>query len=71
MKRDLTDQCINTRTKPKNIMAFQYFNSEIEYQGQDLHILRNNQPFPLHNFFKIDNTITITINLDFVVQKMC
>lgn len=38
-------------------MAFQYFNSEIEYQGQDLHILRNNQPFPLHNFFKIDNTI--------------
>ncbi|MDR2222416.1 MAG: hypothetical protein LBE34_06720 [Flavobacteriaceae bacterium] len=35
-------------------MAFQYFNTNIGYQGQDLHILRNNVRFPLHHFFKDD-----------------
>lgn len=32
-------------------MAFIYYNKDTDYQGEDLHMLRNNQPFPLHKFF--------------------
>lgn len=32
-------------------MKFDYFNSEIDYKGQDLHMLRNGISFPLYSFF--------------------
>lgn len=31
-------------------MAFTLFNQDIDYEGQDLHILNNGERFPLHNF---------------------
>lgn len=32
-------------------MAFNSFNQDIDYEGQDLHMLRNNKVFPLYEFF--------------------
>lgn len=33
-------------------MAFNNYNTNLGYQGQDLHIIRNGKPFPLNKFFK-------------------
>lgn len=44
-------------------MAFTYFNTDIGYEGQDLHILRNNQPFPLHKFFNSSKKLKYTYRL--------
>ncbi len=33
------------------------FNTSIDYQGQDLHMLRNKVSFPLHKFFISDNRL--------------
>ncbi len=32
-------------------MPFNYFNQDIAYRGQDLHMMRNNKIFPLYQFF--------------------
>lgn len=37
------------------------FNKDIDYQGQDLHILRNEEDFPLHKFF--DNSATLSFDV--------
>lgn len=49
-------------------MAFNYFNKTIDYEGQDLHMLRNNQNFPLHLFFdtsKYQATYRYRLNGDY------
>ena len=40
------------------------FNSKIGYQGQDLHLVRNNQQFPLHEFFDKDSSLSYTFHLN-------
>lgn len=45
-------------------MAFPHFNSDIDYEGQDLHMLRNSQPFPLHRFFDSSKRFKYTYRLN-------
>src|SRR5690554_5255696 len=40
------------------------FNKKIDYNGQDLHILRNNQDFPLHLFFDSTADLSYEFRLD-------
>ncbi len=39
------------------------FNTSIDYQGQDLHILRNEERFPFHSFFNNAATLTYKFRL--------
>lgn len=45
-------------------MELTLFNKEIDYQGQDLHMLRNNKEFPLHLFFNSNLTLSYMFRLN-------